>query len=80
MCLLTGGGVVGGLEEAHHSLGVQACRAQQDGLGPRVPPAHHREAVLPVAPRDPLDGGVWDALRHNQQAWVTGARTHTPQQ
>lgn len=51
---------------------MEACRAQQHSLGTRVPPAHHRETVLSVTARDALDGGVWDALGHDQQAGVTG--------
>lgn len=78
-CQCTCSGGVGRLEEAHHSLGVEARRAQQDGLGPRVPPADDGEAILTVAATDPLDGRVRDALRHDQQAWVAVAHacTHT---
>lgn len=68
----TGAGGIGGFEEAHHSLSMEACRAQQHSLGTRVPPAHHRETVLSVTARDALDGGVWDALGHDQQAGITG--------
>lgn len=66
---------IGGLEEAHHPLSVKTCGAQEDSLRPRIPPAHNREAVLPVAARDSLDGRVRDALRNDQQAGVTV--THT---
>lgn len=59
-----------GLEETHHALPVQAARTQQHRLGARVPPADHREAVLPVAARDPLNRVVLDALWYDQQSWV----------
>lgn len=77
-CTCSGG--VGRLEEAHDSFGVEARRAQQDGLGSRVPPADDGESVLTVATADPLDGRVRDALRHNQQAWVADwDKTSTPE-
>jgi len=69
-----GGGVLG-LEEAHDALAVQPPRAQQHGLGAGVAPAHHGEAVLPVAAGDALDRVVLDALRHDQQPGVAAGET-----
>lgn len=73
----TCGGSILGLEETHHALPVQAPRPQQQGFGARVPPADHREAVLPVAARDPLNRVVLDALRDDQQSWVTAKAKQT---
>lgn len=71
---LTCTGGVGGLEEAHHTLSMEACGAQQYGLGAGAPPADHREAALSVASRNPLQGGVLDALRYDEQPGVAKPR------
>lgn len=65
-----------GLEEADDALPMEAPGAQQHGLGAGVPPAHHREAALPVAARDALDRVVLDALRHDQQPGVAVGTDH----
>lgn len=66
-----------GFEETHHSLCVQTCWPQQNGFGPCVPPADDGEAILTVGAADSLDGCIRDGLRHNQQARVAVAQTHT---
>ena len=76
-CCFTCRGGVGGLEEANHTLGVETCRAQQDGLCSGIPPANYGEAVLSVAAADSLDGRVRDVLRHYQEARVAVTHTHT---
>lgn len=71
LLVFTCSGGIGGLKEAHHSLGMEACRAEKHSFRAGVSPAHHGEAVLPVTTGDSLDGGVWDALGYDQQARVT---------
>lgn len=75
--MLTCTGGVGRFEESHDSLGVQTGRAQEHGFSARVPPAHHGEAALSVAARDAVECGIGDALRYDQQTWITDTHTQT---
>lgn len=62
------------LKQSHHTLAVEAPRAQQHGFGPGMLPAHDRQTVVSVAASYFVQTAVLHTLRNHQQSWVAERR------